>query len=54
GDGYAASISGNQSSALLTALHRGNCLISLPEGTDFVPAGEIVTCIRLDMEEGTA
>lgn len=54
GDGYSASVSGNQSSALLTALHRGNCLISLPEGADFVPAGEIVTCIRLDMEEGTA
>lgn len=53
GDGYSASVSGNQSSALLTAMHRGNCLISLPEGTDFVPAGEIVTCIRLDMEEGT-
>ncbi|MHB1323670.1 MAG: molybdopterin molybdotransferase MoeA [Coriobacteriia bacterium] len=54
GDGYSASISGNQSSALLTAMHRGNCLISLPEGTDLVPAGSLVTCIRLDMEEGTA
>jgi molybdopterin molybdotransferase len=55
GDGsYAAAISGNQSSALLTAMHRGNCLISLPEGVSFVPAGEQVTCIRLDMEEGTA
>lgn len=54
GDGYSASISGNQSSALLTAMHRGNCLISLPEGVDFVPAGESVLCIRLDMEEGSA
>jgi molybdopterin molybdotransferase len=54
GEGYSAAISGNQSSALLTAMHRGNCLISLPEGVDFVPAGATVTCIRLDMEEGTA
>lgn len=54
GDGYVAAVSGNQSSALLTAMHRGNCLISLPEGRDFVPAGETVTCIRIDMEEGTA
>lgn len=51
---YSAAVSGNQSSALLTAMHHGNCLISLPEGVSFVPAGESVTCIRLDMEEGTA
>ena len=50
---YSAAISGGQSSALLTALHRGNCLISLPEGLSFVEAGTEVTCIRLDMEEGT-
>jgi molybdopterin molybdotransferase len=52
--GYAVAIAGNQSSALLTAMHRGNCLMSLPEGESFVPAGTEVKCIRLDMEEGTA
>jgi len=52
--GYTAAISGNQSSALLTAMHRGNCLISLPEGESFVPAGTEVMCIRIDLEEGTA
>ncbi len=35
-------------------LHRGNCLLSLPEGETFIAAGSDVTCIRLDMEEGTA
>ena len=55
GDGsFQAAVSGNQSSALLTAMHRGNCLISLPEGESFIPAGASVMCIRLDMEEGTA
>ncbi len=55
GDGsYSVSVAGNQSSALLTAMHRGNCLISLPEGESFIPAGTSVMCIRLDMEEGTA
>lgn len=52
--GYSVAVSGNQSSALLTAMHRGNCLLSLPEGESFVPAGTEVICIRLDMEEGTA
>jgi len=50
---YSVAVSGNQSSALLTAMHRGNCLLSLPEGKDFFPAGCEVECIRLDMEEGT-
>ncbi|MBN2248486.1 MAG: molybdopterin molybdotransferase MoeA [Coriobacteriia bacterium] len=54
GGGYTAAISGNQSSALLTAMHRGNCLISLPEGESFVAAGTEVMCIRIDIEEGTA
>jgi molybdopterin molybdotransferase len=54
GGGYTVAISGNQSSALLTAMHRGNCLISLPEGESSIAAGTVVTCIRLDMEEGTA
>lgn len=52
--GYTVAVSGNQSSALLTAMHRGNCLMSLPEGESFVPAGSEVICIRLDVEEGTA
>jgi molybdopterin molybdotransferase len=52
--GYSVAISGNQSSALLTAMHRGNCLLSLPEGESFFPAGSQAMCIRLDMEEGTA
>jgi len=51
---YSVAISGNQSSALLTAMHRGNCLLSLPEGEAFFPAGYEAECIRLDMEEGTA
>ena len=50
---YTVRLSGSQSSALLTAMHRGNCLISLPEGASSLAAGTIVECIRLDMEEGT-
>jgi molybdopterin molybdotransferase len=52
--GYSVAISGNQSSALLTAMYRGNCLISLPEGESHFAAGTEVMCIRLDVEEGTA
>lgn len=51
--GYSVAVSGNQSSALLSAMHRANCLISLPEGETFFPAGTEVMCIRLDLEEGT-
>jgi molybdopterin molybdotransferase len=50
---HRARLSGRQSSAMLTAMHRANCLISLPEGLSQVAAGTIVECIRLDMEEGT-
>jgi molybdopterin molybdotransferase len=39
--------------AMLTAMHRANCLISLPEGESAFAAGASVECIRLDMEEGT-
>lgn len=52
-DGYVASLSGSQSSALLTAAHLGNCLIVLPEGEGHFAAGSRVECVRLDMEEGT-
>jgi molybdopterin molybdotransferase len=50
---YEARLSGKQSSAMLTAMHRANCLISLPEGLSEVAAGTVVDCIRLDEEEGT-
>jgi molybdopterin molybdotransferase len=50
---YTARLSGRQSSAMLTAMHHANCLISLPEGLSEVAAGTTVECIRLDMEEGT-
>jgi len=53
GVGYEATLSGSQSSALLTAAHRGNCFVVLPEGDGVFPAGTQVDCVRLDMEEGT-
>lgn len=52
-DGYEASVPFSQSSALLTAAHKGNCFVVLPEGEGVFPAGTHVPCIRLDMEEGT-
>ncbi|MDO9557298.1 MAG: molybdopterin molybdotransferase MoeA [Coriobacteriia bacterium] len=51
-DGYSVALSGSQSSAMLTSMHRANCLVSLAEGESFFSAGSIVTCIRLDIEEG--
>jgi molybdopterin molybdotransferase len=51
--GYEASLPYSQSSALLTAAHRGNCFVVLPEGEGFFAAGTQVECVRLDMEEGT-
>ncbi|MDZ4168576.1 MAG: gephyrin-like molybdotransferase Glp [Coriobacteriia bacterium] len=51
--GYTASLSGSQSSALLSAAHRGNCFVVLPEGEGFFAAGTPVACMRLDIEEGT-
>ncbi len=48
-----ASLSGRQSSALLTAAHRGNCLLVLPEGEERFEAGSEVDAMRLDTEEGT-
>ena len=53
GDGYVASLPESQSSALLMAAHRGNCLVVFPEGPGEFPAGTQVECMRLDMEEGT-
>ena len=51
-DGYIVALSGAQSSAMLTSMHRANCLVSLAEGESFFSAGSAVTCIRLDIEEG--
>jgi len=51
--GFTVALSGSQSSALLTAAHKGNCFVVLPEGDGAFSAGTIVDCIRLDMEEGT-
>ena len=50
---FTVSLSGSQSSALLTAAHRGNCLLVLPEADGFFEQGAQVECIRLDIEEGT-
>lgn len=50
---HEARLSGRQSSAMLTAMHHANCLISVPEGVTVAPAGTVVDCVRLDMEEGT-
>jgi molybdopterin molybdotransferase len=52
-DGYTVALSGSQSSALLTSMHAANCLLVLPEGSGRFAAGEVVECIRLDLEEGT-
>ena len=51
---YDVRLAGSQSSAMLTAMHRANCLISLPENESAIAAGTTVECIRLDQEEGTA
>jgi molybdopterin molybdotransferase len=46
----------NQSSGLFSTLHRANCLAVLPEGvpeSKRIEAGTRVTCLLLDVEEGT-
>jgi len=50
---YVARTPFSQSSALLTAAHRGNCLIVLPEGEGHFSEGTPVDCVRLDQTEGT-
>jgi molybdopterin molybdotransferase len=42
----------NQSSALLGALNRSNCLLIIPEGSGSFAAGDMVSCLRIDKEEG--
>lgn len=50
---YVASLAGAQSSAMLTSMHRANCLLVLPEGETDFPAGSMAECIRLDRKEGS-
>jgi molybdopterin molybdotransferase len=50
---YQVTAAPNQSSALLGALNRSNCLLIIPEGSQSFAAGEVVDCLRLDREEGT-
>lgn len=42
-----------QNSALLVDLHRGNCLVVLPDDAGGVRAGETVRVLRYDLPEGT-
>lgn len=44
---------GSQSSALLSVMHRANCLMILREDVAQIRAGEQIECLRLDVEEGT-
>jgi molybdopterin molybdotransferase len=50
---YQVSLPGSQSSALLSTAHKSNAFMVLPEGPDEYSTGNMVTCIRLDIEEGT-
>ncbi len=52
--GWVATQFRGQSSALLGALQRCNALIVLPDENLGMPAGSEVTCLRLDLREGTA
>jgi molybdopterin molybdotransferase len=53
GGGYRATPLPNQSSALLGALSRSNCLLIVPEGEQSLAAGSLVDCLRIDCDEGT-
>jgi len=48
---YGVALAGSQTSALLTTLHRSNCLLSLPVGPGVFTAGEVVSCMWLDVED---
>jgi molybdopterin molybdotransferase len=50
---YEVSAAGSQSSALLSVLHRANCLVVVPQDASVLAPGTLVECIRLDIEEGT-
>ena len=43
----------NQSSALLGALSRSNCLLVLPEGGGALAAGQMVDCLHINPEQGS-
>ncbi|MGV8083924.1 MAG: gephyrin-like molybdotransferase Glp [Coriobacteriia bacterium] len=49
---YNVSLTGNQSSALLSAMYRASCLLILPESEYEFPAGTVMNCLRLDIDEG--
>jgi molybdopterin molybdotransferase len=51
--GYEVALTGSQSSALLTSMHQADCLCVFTEGEPTFPAGTVVDCMRLDVEEGT-
>lgn len=51
--GWTATEFRGQSSALLGALQRCNCLIVLPDGNLGMKAGDEVDCLRIDVAEGT-
>lgn len=51
-DGYTVTLSGAQSSAMLTSMHHADCLASVPQGVSLAEAGSEVLCIRLDTKEG--
>jgi len=53
GNSYIVTPDMHQSSALLGALNRSNCLVIIPEEQGPFSAGDIVDCLRLDMKEGT-
>ncbi|MDR1015181.1 MAG: molybdopterin molybdotransferase MoeA [Coriobacteriales bacterium] len=53
GGTYCVTPEPNQSSALLGALNRSNCLLVVPEGPDPLAVGSLACCLRLDREEGT-
>ena len=42
-----------QNSALLGDLHRGNALLVVPEGPAGYAEGDVVPCVRYDIDEGT-
>jgi molybdopterin molybdotransferase len=49
---YRVTPESNQSSALLGALNRSNCLMIVPEGLRSLSADDSVDCLRIDREEG--
>ena len=44
----------NQSSGLFGPIHKTNCLAIFPEDTTFIPQGDLIDCILLDVNEDVA